>query len=178
MTKIEHVPTPVRTLLERAERRERFEHPPADYRVPEHIQANSEKFYDNVIQPTKNAFEDDRWFEHHWWWTGKTRADGQMFIYCRSLPIPVQRFIWLLRRGPVPEDLFARPICGEKKCVNPYHLRLKERGVRNRKLSPRQLSEIRYLYYHTEPGHKASKLARMFRVSERYIYHILQMPDA
>jgi hypothetical protein len=165
----------VRTLLQSAPP---LSPPPPDYYPPDDIAANADKFYDRVRRPPRDWHEDDAWFEHHWEWLGPIRSDGQMFIHCRSTPIPVHRFIWLLNNGPVPEGLYPRPICGERQCVSPYHLRLRERGARLRTLNEKAKRDIKWLFHHNEPRVPARRLAAIFGVSEQHIYRVANQPDA
>jgi hypothetical protein len=165
----------VRTLLAAAPA---LKPKPVGYEPADEILLNADKFYDRVRRPPRDFHEDDTWFEHHWEWLGTIRSDGQMFIHCRSKPVPVHRFIWLLIHGPISEGLFARPICGERQCVSPYHLRLKERGARVRKLDTKAKADIKWFFHHSEPRVPARRLAEIFNVSEQHIYRIVRLSDA
>lgn len=50
----------------------------------------------------------------------------------RTRMVLVHRLMWMLCRGPIPEDLTIDHICRNPRCVNPLHLRLLTRSANAR----------------------------------------------
>ena len=79
------------------------------------------------------------------WVNGKQRA------------MPVHRLVMLLKEGPLPEGKATRHLCGNKRCINPEHLRYdsyaengddvaEHDGCTQHKLTPSQVADIRRRY--------------------------------
>ena len=52
-----------------------------------------------------------------WFWQGAKRNG-----YGRFRRRGAHRLVYELAKGPIPEDLMIRHMCGNKSCVNPLHL--------------------------------------------------------
>ena len=93
--------------------------------------------------------------------------------------IPIHRFAYLLWVDDVPQGLYARPIvCGTRLCVSRYHMRLVARGHRQRKLTPKQRDDIRWLYYGEDSDWSQQRLADAYGVSQQHIHRVVSRRDA
>ena len=108
-----------------------------------------------------------------WFWKGQTTNS-----YGRFRGIRAHRFAYEVAKGPIPEDLMVRHLCGNKLCMNPHHLedgtmadnaqdgiRLGEvlRGSRNGKS---KLSDADVRYIRENPDSESGRnLATRFGVS-------------
>jgi hypothetical protein len=57
-----------------------------------------------------------------WLWTGATK--GRDGLYGKFREHTAHRYAYQLHRGPIPDGLMVRHMCGNKRCVNPAHLEL------------------------------------------------------
>lgn len=145
------------------------------YLPPQNVVDTIPKFLAKVVRPESDCYSDEWYFERHWTWTGVARADGQRFIDCKGQRLPILNFVWLYHQGPIPTGKFPRPVCGEHVCVNPSHLRLRDRsggGV----LSRRAQIDVYDLYHHNQPPLSVASLAKVFRTSERTIRRVIDKP--
>lgn len=53
-----------------------------------------------------------------WLWRGAQKGTG----YGKFRASSAHRYAYRLHRGPIPEGLMIRHLCGQKLCVNPSHL--------------------------------------------------------
>jgi hypothetical protein len=61
-----------------------------------------------------------------WLWTGSFGGKGGPMISANKGSISARRVIWMAANGEtVPDNRHVVTTCGEQKCVNPAHLRLK-----------------------------------------------------
>ena len=151
--------------------------PSPGWTAPEQIAAHSEKFLYYVGLPREGLLvqDPDAYDATCWLWRGKVRPDGQAFVYVSGSRVPIHRFSYLLWTGDVPEGQFARPlICGEKLCVAPHHLRLRERGFHLRKLDEKQEADVRSLYYSDNAEWSHQRLASTFGVSRQLITQLVR----
>lgn len=54
-----------------------------------------------------------------WFWKGQKVNDYGRFRSERA-----HRFAYEISKGPIPQDLLVRHMCGNKLCVNPIHLEI------------------------------------------------------
>jgi hypothetical protein len=125
-----------------------------------------------------------------WIWTGARK--GRDAEYGKFRDWSAHRYAYEMHRGPIPDGLMVRHMCGNKRCVNPDHLELgtaqdnfKDRyalgertgGVGGRgESNPRsKISEADARYIYENPDKlTGSQLARKFSVSPATICLIRQ----
>lgn len=59
-----------------------------------------------------------------WRWIGHVQGNGYGQMRVDGHAIVVHRLAWLLFCGEIPAGMDLHHACGEKRCVNPGHLRL------------------------------------------------------
>ena len=147
------------------------------YTPPESYKVYWGRFYNRVGLPGGDPMDDEAYFDRCWPWLGRPRATGQLFFHVSGVPTQVHRFAWILRIGAMPDTHVARPVCGSPTCVNHTHLIRRPRHGRGNPLDDRARADIRELFLTTTGTFTARELAKIFAVSERRIYQIVEGLD-
>ena len=126
--------------------------------------------------------------ESCWEWMGYCDSDGYGKTTVYYKPIKAPNFAYQICCGEIPPGMCVCHTCDNRKCVRPDHLWLgtqqennadkvkKGRQLRGEshgraKLKTAEVIKIREL--HSSGQYKASQLARLFGISDLYIYSII-----
>lgn len=99
-----------------------------------------------------------------WEWSQKVdKQTGYGWKTVGNKSLLAHRWVWTMFRGPIPKGLVIDHVCRNRKCVNPFHLRVvtqaeNTRAGENTKLTPESVREIR----------KASTAAKIREVASKY----------
>lgn len=116
-----------------------------------------------------------------WPWTASlhTSGGGQLWVSTRGRrPLLAARISWELAHGPVPAQHAVQVTCGERRCVNPAHLRTKPppwgpvgEASGGAKLTPGKAREIRSAY--AAGGVSLRALAERYGVSRDAVHAVV-----
>lgn len=145
------------------------------------MQTVSERFWAKVQKGKKDEC---------WQWLAHCSRDGYGMLNVNNFADRAHRVSWRLHFGEIPKGIYVLHKCDNPPCVNPDHLWLgtqadnvrdmnekgRERGSKgeahpNAKLTAKQVKEIRRLY---DGGLQQNRIAEMFPVSSRMIWHIVR----
>ena len=70
-----------------------------------------------------------------WEWTGYITPQGYGLFWDGKKPNTAHRISWELTNGPIPDGMDIDHRCGNRKCVNPEHLRVATRSQNNQHLT-------------------------------------------
>jgi len=62
--------------------------------------------------------------ESCWHWLGYIQPSGDAMKQFHGRSIPARRWLWSQLFGPIKPGFVIAQMCGDKACVNPFHLKL------------------------------------------------------
>ena len=111
-----------------------------------------------------------------WDWQGLIDENGYPRKVMDGNKTTAQRWMWTVMHGPVPAELLILTTCGNRICVNPYHLRATpaadaSRGGMSAVLTPADVREVKRAKA-TKGPNTATFLAERFGCSTAAIRNI------
>ena len=100
-----------------------------------------------------------------WIWTGYTDTQGYGNFNIARKAARCHSISWIITRGAVPDGMMLDHRCGNRKCVNPDHLRVcsRQENQRNLKKSKANTSGFKGVYLDKRRGHWVARI-RMSKI--------------
>lgn len=108
-----------------------------------------------------------------WLWIGPCNDAGYPTKTEGGRTIPGARWVWTIFNGPAPSDMTITSGCADKRCVHPFHLRLRTWAQVNQDNNSRlSISDVKKIREDFDNGVHAEKLADDYKVDPSTIYRI------
>lgn len=142
-------------------------------------------YYEKLIGQRFWANVDKRSFGECWYWNGYMGSSGYGRFWFNGKNVPAHRMAWMIRNNrEIPEGMLALHTCDNKRCVNPYHIKvgtqtenvldsMERTPYRMGMISRFHTGEVQLMRELYESGTLQMHIANKFKISRAHVSRLI-----